>query len=69
MSILDMDLIFTKEGVIPIVRGKMQSINLYQNISFAGADLILSDKKYKMDDVDIDILYEMIQELAKVKVN
>lgn len=69
MSISDMDLIFTKEGVIPIVRGKMQSINLYQNISFAGADLILSDKKYKVDDVDIDILYEMIQELAKVKVN
>ena len=63
----DMDLLFTTEGIMPIIKGKGRNAVAYSKISWSKngkkKELIISGK-YENERLDMDKLYELIKELA-----
>lgn len=74
----DMDLLFTTEGIIPIIKGNVKSITSYKYIHWSknnsGNELIFTEdnnkivRKYNNGNIDMKKLYELIQKLEKYEV-
>lgn len=63
----DMDLLFTTEGIMPIIKGKEKNAIPYSNISWSKNTKkkeLLINTKYANEKLDMDKLYELIQKLA-----
>lgn len=64
----DMDLLFTTEGVMPIIKGKGKATVSYSEIEWSNngkkKELIISGK-YANEKIDMDKLYELINKLAE----
>ena len=64
----DMDLLFTTEGIMPIIKGKGKSTIPYSKISWSGNGKkkeLLINTKYSNDKIDMDRLYKLIQILSE----
>ena len=63
----DMDLLFTTEGIMPIIKGKGKSVVAYSKIKWSTngkkKELLISGK-YANEKLDMDKLYELIKKLA-----
>lgn len=63
----DMDLLFTTEGIMPIIKGKGRAVTPYSKITWSKngkkKELIINTK-YANKKLDMDKLYELIQNLA-----
>ncbi len=63
----DKDLLFTTEGVMPVIKGRCKAVVPYDHISWSNntkrKELIIG-VKYSNDNLDMDKLYELIKELA-----
>ena len=63
----DMDLLFTTEGVMPIIRGKGKATVAYSKINWSKNSKkkeLLINGKYANEQLDMDNLYELIKKLA-----
>ena len=64
----DMDLLFTTEGVMPIIRGKGKTIAPYDEIKWTKSSSkkeLFIGIKYSNDNLDMDSLYDLIRQLDK----
>lgn len=63
----DMDLLFTTEGLMPVIKGKGKAVVPYDKIQWSKnskqKELVIS-VKYTNDNLDMDKLYELIKKLA-----
>lgn len=63
----DMDLLFTTEGLMPVIRGKGKSVIPYKEIQWSNngkkKELIIG-VKYSNDNLDMDKLFELIEKLS-----
>lgn len=65
MSAWDNDLIFTTDGIMQIVRGKMQRPLSYDNVYYNKAEeKVLLVQEYKNPDVDMQVLIQMLEKLG-----
>lgn len=63
----DMDLLFTTEGIMPIIKGKGKAVVPYSKIKWSKNSKkkeILISGKYSNDKLDMDCLYKLISELS-----
>ena len=62
-----MDLLFTTEGIMPIIKGKGKSVVAYSKIKWSTnskkKELLISGK-YANEKLDMDNLYKLIKKLA-----
>lgn len=63
----DMDLLFTTEGVMPIIKGKGKAVVPYDKVQWSNnskkKELVISIK-YSNENLDMDMLYELIKKLS-----
>ena len=63
----DMDLLFTTEGQMPVIKGKGKAVIPYDKIQWSKntkkKELVIS-VKYSNENLDMDNLYELIKRLA-----
>ena len=67
----DMDLLFTTEGVMPIIKGNIKSVISYKDIHWCKNDSekeLMIAGKYINENIDMKKLYELIQKLEKYEV-
>lgn len=67
----DMDLLFTTEGVMPIIKGNIKSVIPYKDIHWCKNDSekeLMIAGKYINENIDMKKLYELIQKLEKYEV-
>lgn len=64
----DRDLLFTTEGVMPVMRGKCKTVIPYDKIDWSKnskkKELTIGGVKYSNDKLEMDKLYELIKKLA-----
>lgn len=63
------DLIFTTEGLVYVIKGKVCKKAPYENITYTKNALDLWGRKYKNENVDLAALYELIHGLDKKFIN
>ena len=66
----DYDLLFTFEGVIPVIRGRVRTPVAYSEICWTNnsrkKELKIGNVKFVSDHLDMDALYELISRLGEV---
>lgn len=63
----DRDLLFTTEGVMPVMRGKCKAVTPYDKINWSENSKkkeLTIGVKYSNDKLEMDKLYELIKKLA-----
>lgn len=63
----DMDLLFTTEGIMPIIKGRGKAVVAYSEINWSKNGKkkeLLINGKYENEKLDMDKLYELIKNLA-----
>ena len=63
----DYDLLFTKEGIVSVKNGSVKALKSYSSINFVEGKArgIMIDGRYDNSSVDLDCLFDMINELKK----
>lgn len=59
-----MDLIFTTDGIINVIKDKVKNITPYDEVKLKSNALVLYKKEYKNSSLDVNILYNLIKDLG-----
>ena len=59
-----MDLIFTTDGIVNVVKDKVKHMTPYNEIKLKSESIILYTKEYKSTAFDVNVLYNLIRDLG-----
>lgn len=59
-----MDLIFTTDGIVNIIKDKVRNITPYNEVKLKSESIVLYKKEYKTVALDVNVLYSLIRDLG-----
>lgn len=64
MSKKKLDLIFTTDGIVNVVKDKVKNITPYKEVKLKSESIVLYNKEYKSTTIDVNVLYNVICNLG-----
>lgn len=58
------DLIFTTDGIVNVVKDKVKNITPYNEVKLKSESIVLYKKEYKSSSIDVNVLYNLIRDLG-----